>query len=371
MKFSRRIRKRRHGSSRFAKRAVSRMRRTRRPRVVKPRFRRRVRRFASKRRHGRGKSVAAKRARLLSAITPPRVYATQIGDIWQATANVLTELPILYAGSTSQNPQTSSIVANSNSTYCINHIWNIALAMPIPAASNQSNNAIGNLTTGLNDRFIVTKAIMTHRMNNVTNVPCFVDMYYCICRKELPNLASNIIFTSVLSEGFAANGHPTVALTTDPMQKDELTPFQSTTFCEYFKIYKVRKMTLMPGRTRTVSISSRKPKWFNMSNYLNQTSQTETYLTTTRTVSWVRGSKFILFKLKGDIISNPDTPTTNVTGAVCKVDVVTNNRLTYKVVSPNKTIIGYSVPQKILYPAITNPTVMTAGYNLPVGFTAA
>ena len=76
-----------------------------------------------------------------------------------------------------------------------------------------------------------------------------VHAYYCVARKDL---ASGYNVSSALVNGFINTGYAGAATAPDS------TPFQSLDFCQDWKIYKVKRYLLQPGKFIRCTLTSTK-----------------------------------------------------------------------------------------------------------------
>lgn len=263
---------------------------------------RRKRRFRSRRTSQRQKAV-----RLLTAVQPINTVSYQTAQ---------TNITNTY--STAVGLQCSYILCNTQ-----DRSGAASTSFPCLLAPNDLLR-IANLITSSpslpNIKFFIHSARMMHTLINQTSATSYVSAYYCMIRRDLP--ISNSLLT-ILTDGFNGNG-----LTAAGGQAAaDVTPFQSSLFCSIAKIYKVQHHKFEPGEERSYMISSNKRRQIDTSRFTASTSGAETFLTVPIIYDALRGNRFILFRIRGQIAD--DSAAHGTVGAIeAKYNIAT--RVQYK-----------------------------------------
>lgn len=154
-----------------------------------------------------------------------------------------------------------------------------------------------------------------YMLRNQSNEQVKITCYYCTARKSdnynqvLPSIdpgtgtvqvAQNVY--NWLGSGFAENGIDinTQFANNAGMTRDEETPFHSKMFTRQFKINRVKRIFIGPGKTKNVYMQSRwrehKPV-----NYVTSQGASAAFSSRTNRFASLKGERFILFKLSGNI----------------------------------------------------------------------
>jgi len=148
---------------------------------------------------------------------------------------------------------------------------------------------------------------------NPTNQYVEFTNYRCVARNDISALDStgayvqNVFYQYL--RGLAMNGYSVInndaGATNGDANSDILTPFDSVSFCEVFKIVSVKRYRLMPGRTKTFFISRKKFRVVQPAKLVS--SVAGSYLTqiTNSNLNWsmLRGTVFDFFKIHSTLAS--------------------------------------------------------------------
>lgn len=210
----------------------------------------------------------------------------------------------------------------------------------------------------------ITKANSTNRfyVNRVQQYVNFtnqdlgnarVTVYYCIARKDIPNIAGINTPTGVLSKGFDAPGETGSITGATALTEPTLTPFDSPLFCKFYKIYKVKKVMLAPGENHTLKISDSRSRKIDSQILLpDDTALTQADV---KVVHWARMTKFMLIRVDGQA-TNDSTTKTAVGTTDAKVDFVLNTKYSYTWMSDTTNDL-YAVQGS--YSTVTTSDVVT------------
>jgi hypothetical protein len=123
------------------------------------------------------------------------------------------------------------------------------------------NNAqdIGSLidfySASLTQRMCLARSELKAEIANHCNATVILTQYYCQARNSIPATAHSPI--DVWQSGLTAMG----ALSTDYL-KYGVTPFEAKKFTKYYKVTKVKKVTMRPATMRTIYLKFKGPKLF-------------------------------------------------------------------------------------------------------------
>lgn len=229
-------------------------------------------------------------------------------------------------------------------------LWNIAYLM----TGGTGGNLTANATTL---RYYINEVTQTTNMTNQCLGNASVTMYYCLARNNIPNITNINTPIKILQKGFDAQtgGSPTGSAYAS---RYGVTPFESSLFCKYFKIYKVKKIMLAPGESYNVKVSSKRNKRIDVSSFMNDDSALSIGGVC---VNYLRNlTKFILLKVEGQA-TNDSTTKTDVGTSSPKLDIVTRYHYDYSFIS-DYTANSYDdvVPNGFTaFATVTTPDLVT------------
>lgn len=190
---------------------------------------------------------------------------------------------------------------------------------------------IGFVGPPFNVRFHVSEMEINYNFTNPNNSKLQMIAYYCIARRDVPSLYSYNNIISLLGDGFEANGLGTGnGGGNTHLSRLESTPYQSTTFCHFLNIYKTQKITFDAGSIINLHLKTKRMRYFNMSNLIDPRTAGTTYLGATRIVDVPKGTRFILFKIFGQVANQTAANSANIVWTDPKVDLVVVRRLRYR-----------------------------------------
>lgn len=298
----------------FAKRYARRLRVVRKRRFrARTSIRSRSRRRLSSRRRLRTRTPS--RAALFKTMAPAQRWLEQIGQ--SATPTVwtvpLTGMLTWYFGANRTEADGTTQTPNANSTFDVLNI--LRIAQTIDPSVDQTLNA----------SLLIQKTSLRHIIHNRSNFDCDIQAFYCIVRRDVPNQSSHNNAVQVLQDGLFNTGISSMPAT---LNRAELTPYDSPGFTAVFKILRVRKRHLIPGGSTTFNVSS-KGRMISTARLIAPTSASDTYTTSPQVISWIRGSKFILFKLSTQLARDAGSSGA-LTSAHGGVDMVTMKKVMFK-----------------------------------------
>lgn len=178
-------------------------------------------------------------------------------------------------------------------------------------------NYINSLTPSYKDYFI-KQQVLTACLINQDVKPTYVSMYYWTARNDLPlNMNYNTIggflqYASSMIDNGATTNYQTLGWT----------PFSTSYFGHYFKVYKVRRILLTPGVEKRITLKS--PSYYRLDKAVDD------YANTVTTRGLTRGIGFIV---QGSVVNDSVNLTNVGTGAV-KIDMVIVKKTSYST-APN------------------------------------
>lgn len=198
-----------------------------------------------------------------------------------------------------------------------------ALGVRVSSVDNSSTVATGTSFFSPSVQFYIGNYKCVTKMVNQSNSQACVQVYTCQLRKNLPSSQPsiyNLIRYGMLDKLIAADNSVSYAITTtssdDYMRDDQLSPFDSSTFCSYVKITSVKKMVIDAGDMRILTHSKRGMIKVKPSMFCTVTQVGNTWLNAPADNMSIKGGVFQFFKVTGQ-------PTNDVT---------------------NKSALGYTSP---------------------------
>lgn len=115
------------------------------------------------------------------------------------------------------------------------------------------NGSAGGFIAGLrqnllaaNQKWYIRNVTQTYQVTSMMANPIHFDFYFCRARTVIPATVTSTI--ALLAAGFTDAGSVVTSATPGA------TPFWSTRFCEYFKIYKKKSVTLKANQSVSMTI---------------------------------------------------------------------------------------------------------------------
>lgn len=295
--------KRRRGSRRVSFRRGRRTHRLGRRRRSRT-FRRFKRKFRRSRRSRRSNPVK-QRHRLEFKITEPRETQVTYGQ-QHTVPNAGIEMECIYF---STEVYDTAIVNNRDAVNnsLLGGISDVLALADYAFTNTPQNHASGSAPGWTHDNIwgkLFVKGMDTYTLRNQSNETVRLTMYYCRCRKDTLryNGTNRENLINYLGQGFSENGYnvanadySNAAVTTDNMN-----PRQSRLFCRTFKIFNQKRITIPPGESVSRSIFYRWRK-HTPADYVLTSDAATAFASRTRRYGHIKGEKFILFKLHGNI----------------------------------------------------------------------
>lgn len=290
-----------------------------RPRPVrraKSRSRKRFRTNRSKKRSRKSRGIT--RQKILNLIAVPQVWTQEIAQSVTVPASTVAHgAGVIYFTAGCPDRAASGLLANNMSLYAIQSLFRIQI------------EHIDNTAGSLNYRWYVTRANLEYKLQNVHQGYVDATAYICRVRRDVPWTSTLSDLRLLLNQGFVDNGYGDFSTFPLGVDQEELTPFQSSTFTNYFKIQRAKRFRMHPGRMRRFVLKSSRCRTINMGDYVDPANQTQTYLTSGIQLAFQRGDRFILFKFRGQLATDFVNHVTIAT-TTPQIILKTVQRLTWK-----------------------------------------
>lgn len=296
----------RYGKSRSRKYGKGKLRYARRGKSV----RRPVRKSRVRRRN-----AGLTRKKLLNMLTVP--------NYWSAQSAFQIKVPV--PGATGK---TVSYNTNAYSMPRITDLVEIATAIePNPTSTNL--------------KLTFTQLLLRYEYSNMDITSTYLTAYFCRARRDVPDTLNYFSPVQIMEDGWADNNYSVGSRGVLGFDELNLDPFKSFKFCHYFNIYKVKKLKLQGGESGKLAVKC-KSRVLNMADAFTKSGGDQaTWSAYSKLWSHVKGSKFILFRVEGEI-GNQETTKTNITATAPRVNFITSYNYTYKRISESRSdlIVG-------------------------------
>lgn len=187
-------------------------------------------------------------------------------------------------------------------------ICDIPTILAMASASYTQSNPLNPTAHAVANSFGLTRKIkvwdqrLVHEMVNMSNAPCTIVGYMCLCRNQLGFGSSQSEPKNLLGEGFNQMGIETYL---DPtagnlgLTNALYSPFDSPKFTATFKILRTRTKVLNGGDRCRFLLKKAKPTLYDPNHFVKFVAGTDVNLASNRVVSTPRGFRFWLFKIRG------------------------------------------------------------------------
>lgn len=201
-------------------------------------------------------------------------------------------------------------------TYEVNDLVNIFGAM----GNSETVNAISTFYT---DRVYIVSAEVQNTLTNACNSTVNVEMYRYQPRRDVP-LAQGSTPLSVLITGLLDAKSDAISPSAD--HDVTVTPFQSPSFVQWYKITNKKTFRLAPGKSMRYVIRSG-------SGIVHRN---ELYNDATQALLSYRKMHGVFFKIYGEPVTDTSAPSTVSLGA-CKVALVSNMRYNWRYIPSHQS----------------------------------
>lgn len=284
------------------------------------------------------------RKKLLNILTVPNWWVQEVGDVVTVSlTSAATGAGVRYY--TPTGPLNQGFVAGANRLTT----WDLPMLFQI------AGSLFGVGTPATNLKIHIPRVTLRYTLLNGSNGYVNVSAYICKFRTDIPNRAPLNNIVDLLDSGFRSSGDGLGIL------EDEYTPFQSTLFTELVHIQRVRKFRMEAGKQVTFHLKERY-RMFQLSKYIN--TGVATWTTIDPEYTFVKGTRFILFKFTGSLA-------TNVTGGALtftspKILVQAISRIQYKYIDDRH--ISLNAPDPIGIASAVDPRIVTEDTDLVTVF---
>lgn len=144
---------------------------------------------------------------------------------------------------------------------CVVKGYNAALATQ---GAQQATEIVGGMpwiSTGLNweGRLHMYSYDVQVTIKNSAQFQCDLQLYECVARENIPQTTTYNSLTNILDDGWAKN-YPTGSIAA---AKEDSTLYMNPVWCHYFKIQKVRNVTLKAGEVLKINMTHAMPRTVN------------------------------------------------------------------------------------------------------------
>lgn len=190
----------------------------------------------------------------MKTLTVPNTYDQQISN-HTAGGTVFSgqmRCDWLYASGSEKDPAQRSILGSIYTLGDVSHMQQIANQIMVQQANPSGGSGNPAPNGGYAMKFFVTRAKMVQDLHNTNNFPIMVRAYKCMPRQAIPNnpgIGLGNYPMDAIGRGYANSGlYPGFPDGTNTAILDwNKTLYQSTFFCEWFKILRVKKFHLKAG----------------------------------------------------------------------------------------------------------------------------
>lgn len=320
------------------------------------------------------------------------------------TENLQCDWANLYPNLVGENPKLNAIdrfgVPNGGKLWITKSLLQASILLR--AYNNHKIANINNLTGSANYHAGLTtfriKESKTFEFQNIGVPPAKIVIYECVPRRDIPHIIFELVsnnktthttdgpdsvfsllcmFTNEMYSTTSSGcvnwqiADPVTQWNSDPSTgyafgrhiQLHYTPFMSTFFTRWFKIYKVRKARLDVGHSAKYSVRT-KSKYFNEKDIVSYNSSNDTGSSLYSIVSndlWKGKSKFIVMSINGEIVhSDADASTTpaikqSISTGHCKLAITERTKLRMQFYQSPHTEKAYNY----IMPNQVGPTVTT------------
>nr|WAE42714.1 MAG: capsid protein [Cressdnaviricota sp.] len=315
----RNVRRRRRRSKRGR---VSRPMRRSRP-VRRSTRRKRVGRF---RRRGMKPSRAQVAAQLALASCPPQFVQYQSVNQYQAPAVVANTGINQNWFLAPYNDATSTQINNYGGTRSIQQYLRI-FQLVIENGWLGANSIGGNIAL----TFYLKSLIVRHCIVSQSVGYCYLQIYRVKCRHMIP-LANTLPLTTLVN-GWIQCNTGTLLSSTSSVPKT-FSPYQSSEFCQHYKILHRRTVKMLPGQQFTLTLKDTVVRPIRLAKYLDTASTTvNPNSPPTLLYSMEAGNQFYLFAVRGTLANDVSTHT-QIENSRPYVTISTDVKAEYAYVAP-------------------------------------
>lgn len=191
-------------------------------------------------------------------------------------------------------------------------------------------------------KYVQTQFKLTHTIQNVCNRNVKIIGYKCRARRDIPNIGPYVDAVNsmqlILAYGFASTNVDATnrTVTNSGLFRADLTPYDSPYFVDNFKIIKTKTTKLLPGSQCQYTVNDPKSHVINPDRFLDMSTIALTYGTAPKTLIYIKGETFWLFRMVPLTIENIAAATVSIDFSNAKCDMYTKYEYSYKY-NPNIT----------------------------------
>jgi len=172
------------------------------------------------------------------------------------------------------------------------------------AAQIVDQNLVSSQTNILDARqFEIWNQRIEIQMMNMANADADIQAYKIVARQDLPDAGSTRDPIATLGQAYAAAGlYPAITGSGNGgLVDDNLSLFEGPDFLKVWKIVKVKKFLLKPGRTKKLYLSRKRKQQISVMRLNRWTDESQTIATSSRVLSQMKGMTMWLFKIAGTL----------------------------------------------------------------------
>lgn len=193
---------------------------------------------------------------------------------------------------------------------------------------------LGNYLTGGRLKIMQTSFYQSHRVINQCNFAIKLTSYYCSTRRHMPPNAY-LAPLNILGRGFAMAKNNTAApdSTNVGLVEPQLSPFNSSEFCQAYRILKNRTKYLQPADFANFAIKDNRTFEFDPTTIQPPTSNTTIYNVALPLYDHYKGETFYLFRIE-PAQTGENNGTDNITSLAPVVHIITKSIAAFKAYQP-------------------------------------
>lgn len=251
----------------------------------------------------KSKNIRRRRDKLTFTLAPSNVFtytygqAIEVPDLSPGIECRYFITEAYEAGATADTVQTRPLYGVYDIMTTANNMWETNPTTLSTAINGQPKGAYDWIAGTL---FLKGKDIYTIR--NQSNEDVWIQAYYCTFRKDYnQNDGQQQNVYRLLGRGFAERGYDAgnAGAFNNALYRADINPFDSPLFTRLVKITRVTKFKIKPGEYKKKYL---KGGWkrYRPIEYVTPSSADEAWSLNTQKYDWLKGSKFILFRVVGN-----------------------------------------------------------------------
>lgn len=300
-------------------------------------------------RRGRRRGLGISRAKLVRAlaVVNHKVFQSAQGVLTGGSSTISGRLCNWFSG-TGATTSGSGALPNTVETLNIRDLFHIY---------ETEFSSFG--ATRQSIKFYIRKWRIEHELTNMSTGYVTVRAYYCKMRSDVPVGSSLDNHVTMLERGLRQELFSGALSASGQLARWSTTPFMAPLFCSYVKIYKKKQFQLESGQKRTFFITDSKTRLVNLARMFTTDEAGAVPSAMTQLLSHVRGAKFILFQVTGQLL-RPLVPTSESEASVGNqhVHLASSWRLTYSTIMDQRPDYSASTALNYVAPLATDRLIL-------------